>query len=80
MKPKIPNTDSIQELAEFWEQHDLTDFEDDLEQVTECVFERKGAVLQIPLTSEQAHALEALAQSRGLNSISLIQEWIQQNT
>jgi hypothetical protein len=25
---KIPQTDSIQELAEFWDTHDLTDYED----------------------------------------------------
>jgi len=24
----LPQTDSIQELAEFWDKHDLTDFED----------------------------------------------------
>ena len=26
---KIPQIDSIQELAKFWDSHDLTDFEDD---------------------------------------------------
>ena len=37
---KIPQTDSIEELARFWDTHDLTDFEDQLEEVTEPVFER----------------------------------------
>jgi hypothetical protein len=37
--PKIPKTDSIQELAKFWDTHDLTDFEDELVEVTEPVFE-----------------------------------------
>lgn len=36
--PKITHTDSIQELAKFWCTHDLTDFEDQLEEVTEPVF------------------------------------------
>jgi hypothetical protein len=27
--PKIPHTDSIAELARFWDTHDLTDFEDE---------------------------------------------------
>ena len=35
---RVPQTDSIQELAHFWDTHDLTDFEDDLEEVTESVF------------------------------------------
>ena len=27
-KKEIPKTDSIQELAHFWDMHDITDFED----------------------------------------------------
>lgn len=38
---KIPQTDSIEELAQFWQAHDLTDFEDELEEVTEAVFARE---------------------------------------
>lgn len=43
MKPKVqlPKTDSIDELARFWDTHDLTDFEDQLEVVTEPVFVRE---------------------------------------
>ncbi len=36
----IPDTDSIRELAEFWDTHDVTDFEDRLEEVREPVFRR----------------------------------------
>jgi hypothetical protein len=39
-KQRIPQADSIQELAEFWDTHDVTDFEDELEEVTESVFVR----------------------------------------
>jgi hypothetical protein len=46
--PKIPQTDSIQELAQFWDTHDLTDFEDELEEVKESVFECK-TVLKVQL-------------------------------
>jgi hypothetical protein len=28
--PKLPQTDSIEELAKFWDAHDLIDFEDQL--------------------------------------------------
>ena len=37
----LPQTDSIEELARFWDDHDLTDFEEELEEVTEVIFERK---------------------------------------
>ncbi len=42
---KIPETDSIQELAHFWNTHDLTDFEDQLEEVSDTVFERNTVKL-----------------------------------
>ncbi len=47
-RTKIPQTDSIQELADFWDTHDLTDFEDELEEVSESVFELETKPL-IPL-------------------------------
>ena len=49
MKNKnIPKTDSIQELAHFWDTHDLTDFEDKFEEVNEPIFELETKPL-IPL-------------------------------
>ena len=38
-RTKMPRTDSIQELARFWDTHDLTDFEDELEAVNAPIFE-----------------------------------------
>jgi hypothetical protein len=37
---KLPETDSVEELTELWDSHEITDFEDQLEEVTEPVFER----------------------------------------
>jgi hypothetical protein len=39
-KLKLPATDSIQKLAEFWDKHDVTDFADELQEVVEPVFKR----------------------------------------
>ena len=79
MTANLPKTDSIKELASFWDTHDLTDFDDELEEVTEPVFERKGSVVRVPLTDDQARALDTLAQSRGIDASSLILEWVEQN-
>ncbi|MEO8601367.1 MAG: hypothetical protein ABI629_02210 [bacterium] len=38
----IPTTDSILGLAAFWDTHDATDFDDQLEEAPERVFERHG--------------------------------------
>jgi predicted DNA binding CopG/RHH family protein len=72
---KLPQTDSVQALAAFWQTHDLTDFEDELEEVTEPVFERPGMV-QIRLQPEEVEAVKAVAQSRGVSHIDLIREWV----
>jgi DNA-binding MarR family transcriptional regulator len=73
----IPQTDSIEELARFWDTHDLTDFEDELEEVPETVFERKqGAVLTIPLRPEEAEALRQIAESRGIEQSALVRHWV----
>jgi len=40
-KQKLPKTDSVKELAAFWDTHDLMDFEAELEEVTESVFVRR---------------------------------------
>jgi predicted DNA binding CopG/RHH family protein len=75
---EIPRTDSIQELAQFWDSHDLTDFADDLEEVSEPVFERETAVT-IHLSSEEAEAVKRIARSKGIDSADLIREWVEES-
>ena len=43
IRKRILQTDSIQGLADFWDKNDLTDFDDELEEVDEPVFERPTA-------------------------------------
>ena len=76
-KSKLPNTDSIQKLAEFWDTHDLTDFEDELEEVADPVFVR-GAAIKVPLESRDIAALERLARSKGVSREQLVRSWVLQ--
>lgn len=74
---KIPKTDSIEELAKFWDSHDITEFEDELEEAGEPVFDQDAqAVVRIHLPSEQAKALRRMAESRGIDEAALVQEWV----
>ena len=74
---KIPQTDSVAELARFWDTHDLTEFEDELEEVKAPVFERGGEnVLRITLPPSEAAALHRAAQSRGVEDTDLVREWL----
>jgi len=73
----LPKTDSIQELAQFWDTHDLTDFENDLEEVTEPVFApRKG--IRLDLDSEEADAVRKLAEAKGIADAELIHSWVRE--
>ena len=72
---KIPETDSIEELARFWDTHDLADFEDQLEEVSEPVFERQ-TVMKVQLAPQEADAIEQIAKSKGVGSAALIKEWL----
>ena len=75
MTPSLPETDSIQELAHFWDNHDLTYFEDELEEVTEPVFDREK-VVKVRLATEEMQSVDEMASSRGLGSADLIREWV----
>ncbi|MDA1052799.1 MAG: CopG family antitoxin [Planctomycetota bacterium] len=72
---KLPQTDSIQELAKFWDDHDLTDFESELEQVAEPVFERETEV-RIQLPSKEADTIQSMAKTQGIDVETLIREWV----
>ena len=75
-KSKLPRIDSIKKLAEFWDTHDLTDFEDELEEVAEPVFAR--GPIKVHLKSQEAEAVEQMAQARGVSPDELIRAWILQ--
>ena len=76
-KHGIPNTDSIEELAKFWDAHDLTDFEGELEEVTEPLFVRaKGISLSIDLQLAEARRLKKIARSKGVKETTLLRQWI----
>lgn len=76
----IPETDSIEELARFWDEHELTDFDSDLEEVPEPVFGHRNneAVVQVQLSWQEMERLQSLASQRGVAYTELIQEWVQE--
>ena len=73
----LPKTDSIQELAQFWDTHDLTDFEDELTEVTEPIFERR-TVIALDLEPAEADAVKKIAESKGVADAELIRGWVRE--
>ncbi|GBF81352.1 CopG family antitoxin [Aphanothece sacrum] len=72
---KIPSTDSIKELAQFWDTHDLIDFEDQLEEVKDQVFERE-TLISLRLELHEVETIKKIAKSQGVDYHNLIREWV----
>ena len=73
----LPETDSIEELAEFWDTHELTDFEDQLEEVSAPVFRRRAKVgVHIRLAPDEIEAAERIARSEGSDLRALLHAWV----
>jgi predicted DNA binding CopG/RHH family protein len=73
----LPKTDSIQELAQFWDTHDLTDFEQELEEVPKSIFE-PPTVIPLNLESEEAEAVRKIAEAKGIADAELIRGWVRE--
>ena len=73
----MPNSDSIHELAQFWDSHDLTEFEDQLEEVTETLFERKPeTVIRVHFQRQEFDLLRQMAKAQGTDFATLIRLWV----
>jgi len=76
---RIPDTDSIEELSRFWDTHDLTDFEDQLEEVRTPVFVRgEAATIAIALKPKEVQTLKRMARSEGVQEAMLVREWVRE--
>jgi CopG antitoxin of type II toxin-antitoxin system len=74
---QIPRTDSIQELANFWDSHELTEFESELEEVSEPVFARRK-VIPLNLESAEIEAVRKMAEAKGVADVELIRGWVRE--
>lgn len=73
----IPEIDSIETLAKFWDTHDLTDFEDQLEEVTEPIFIRgRSATVAVKLKPREVQTIRQIAKSEGVEEAVLLRQWI----
>lgn len=74
-KVRIPRTDSIKELAKFFETHDTTEIEDDVHEVTGPICIPRNSVL-VQLDPRQAATVKKLAKAEGISDEQLVHRWI----
>lgn len=77
-KSRIPDFKNIEEEAKFWDTHDITDFEDELEDV-DIVFDLekpRDEVLVVRLQKSLKQRLDKIAKNKGLNISTLARMWL----
>lgn len=76
---RIPDSDSIEALSKFWDTHDLTEFEDQLEEVHNPIFVRGDeAAVAIALNPKEIRALKRMARSEGVMEAILVRKWVRE--
>ncbi|MCL4301571.1 MAG: BrnA antitoxin family protein [Anaerolineae bacterium] len=75
---KLPQFDTLDELVEFWETHDFTDYLDEVEEVDLGPLPIESTVLRIPLEAEPLAKLAQLAAEQGLTPTRLVRSWIEE--
>lgn len=78
MKNPLPQTDSIDELARFWESHDLSDFADELVEVESPFHRGDDKAVPVPLSAKERREVRKIAGSRGVREATLIREWVRE--
>ena len=77
-KSRIPKFKTIAEEAEFWDTHEFTEFEDELEDV-DIVFELdkpREETLVVRMQKEVKDKMKKMARRKGLNVSTLARTWI----
>lgn len=72
----IPRFQSEAEEAAFWAQHDLTEFEEELEPGTVAAV--RGQVVSVRLPPRDVVQLKRLARGKGLGYSTLVRMWIRE--
>lgn len=69
---RISQADSDEKVGEFWDSHDLTEFDTD---VPDADFE---VISTVPVNLELLNEIEKQAAKRGVNVETLVNQWLQQ--
>jgi hypothetical protein len=67
--------DSIRQLADFWDKHDLTDFEPELEEVSEPVFSARDSI-NLQLKPNESKKIQRIAKAKGVPQAELVRQWV----
>jgi predicted DNA binding CopG/RHH family protein len=80
MKSELPKFSSNEELADWIDNHDISEYMDDLEEVTEDLKVRRTKdaeeTIGVILNSKDLEAIKQVANDKGVPYQTLIQTWV----
>ncbi len=78
VRDPIPEFETLEEIAEFWDTHSTADYDDLTQEVQFEVrlHDRAKQVQTITLLPELSEALQALARARGVSVETLVNVWL----
>lgn len=74
---KLPSFGSLKEIEEFWESHELTEFENDFKKINDLDMDIKDCTY-LPVTLTMYDKLEKIASTQNTTVDRLIQRWVQE--
>ena len=77
-KSSISNASSYAEIGEFWDQHDLGDYEDQTYPVEFDVQMKSRSKIYVPVERELAEALRNEAATEGVSTEALLNVWLKE--
>jgi predicted DNA binding CopG/RHH family protein len=78
IEPIPEQFNSFDELANFWETHDLTDYEDQLHEVSYKVAPKPTRQFVVTLSDELTKAMRKAARREGVSMQTLVNLWVQE--
>ena len=74
---KIPRFRTEQEMREFWDTHDSTEYSEDMkDDEVQITFKQERGVMVIPLGEDRVRSVREIALKEGISSNVLLRDWI----
>lgn len=77
INPKLPDFKSLKEMEEFWETHELTEFQNDFKELHDTKVNIKNRTY-LPITLIMYEKLEKIAQAQHTTVDRLIHHWVEE--
>lgn len=77
-KTSISKASSYEEIGEFWDTHDLTDYLDDSQIVDFNTSEIQSSKIYYHVETDLSDQIRAIAKRKGVSGTTLLNSWVQE--